>query len=109
MKPRARQLRKDQTLAETRLWQYLRNRQLTDCKFRRQHVIGPYIVDFVCLEKKLIVELDGGHHLEQQEYDQLRTLELNSSGFRVLRFWNNEVLAEPDRILEVILSALHDS
>ena len=86
MKAKAKQLRKNSTQAETWLWRQLRNRQLAGCKFRRQHAIGPYIVDFVCLEKQLVIELDGGQHQDQSSYDEQRTRYLNSLGFQVLRF-----------------------
>ncbi|MDX8127138.1 endonuclease domain-containing protein [Methylomonas sp. OY6] len=86
MKDLARSLRKNQTDAERVIWQQLRNRQLLGCKFRRQQVIGPFIVDFVCLEPKLVIEVDGGQHAEQQEYDQNRSHYLQRLGYRVLRF-----------------------
>jgi very-short-patch-repair endonuclease len=81
----ASHLRTNQTDAEKRLWQALRNRQLAGFKFRRQFPLPPYIADFVCLECRLIVEVDGGQHVEQQEYDDERTRVLLSQGFRVLR------------------------
>ncbi|MHC1744397.1 MAG: endonuclease domain-containing protein [Syntrophobacteraceae bacterium] len=87
MKERARQLRKSQTDAEKLLWRLLRNRQLCDCKFRRQHPIGPYIVDLVCQERWLILELDGGQHAIRARQDSERSAYLESRGFRVLRFW----------------------
>jgi very-short-patch-repair endonuclease len=90
---RARQLRNNQTLAERTLWQYLRKHQ-RGVKFRRQQPIGPYITDFVCFEKRLIIEIDGGQHQEQIEYDAIRTEWLKQQGYKVLRFWNNEVLSE---------------
>ena len=91
---RARTLRSHLTDAEQVLWRHLRMRQLGGCKFRRQRPIGPYIVDFVCLEKKLIVELDGGQHTEQHRYDTLRDRWLNFQGYEVLRFWNDDVLTK---------------
>ena len=102
----ARRLRKDATDAEKRIWYFLRNRSLQGYRFQRQYVIVPYIVDFVCREYKLIIELDGGHHAMQQEYDKQREKELNSQGFRTLRFWNNDVLQRTEDVLEQILAAL---
>ncbi|MFV1998294.1 MAG: endonuclease domain-containing protein, partial [Acidiferrobacterales bacterium] len=95
-------MRKNQTEAEKRLWWHLRNRQMEGCKFRRQEVIGDYIVDFLCLEPKLIIEVDGGHHIDQYEYDQVRTKYLASLGYKVIRFWNNDVLANTPAVLEKI-------
>ena len=102
MKNRARELRKNQTDAEQRLWRNLRNFQLEGCKFRRQVVVGNYIVDFLCLEPKLIVEVDGGQHIDQYEYDQVRTKYLASLGYQVIRFWNNDVLGNSQAVLEKI-------
>jgi len=102
----ARELRKNQTDAEKKLWRHLRNRQLKDFKFRRQYVIDGYIADFACVEAKLIIELDGGQHLEQQAYDEKRTTILKQHGFHVLRFWNDEVLKQTDDVLRVICEAL---
>ena len=78
-------------------------------KFRRQEPIGQYIVDFVSYRRRLIIELDGGHHSEQVDYDSERTRWLESRGFRVMRFWNDDVLKETEGVLEVILSALRES
>ena len=103
----ARKLRRTSTDAERKLWHYLRNRNLDKQKFRRQHPLPPYVVDFVCLESKLIVELDGGQHLEQGSRDEKRTAFLESLGFRVIRFWNDDVLLQPDLILEEILRHLN--
>ena len=103
---RARSLRQTQTDAEQRLWRHLRARHLQGCKFRRQHQVGSYIVDFVCPDAGLIVELDGGQHADQVVYDERRTLELQAMGYRVLRFWNNDVLASLESVLEVLLEAL---
>lgn len=102
MKELARSLRKNQTNSEQVIWQQLRNRQLLGCKFRRQQVIGPFIVDFVCLEPKLVIEVDGGQHAEQQEYDQNRSQYLQQLGYRVLRFWNHEVLQDTPAVMEAI-------
>ena len=97
-----RRLRSTQTDAERKLWLYLRNRGLSGAKFRRQRAIGVYIVDFCCLEHKLIVEVDGGQHAVDAERDQKRTDFLMSKGFRVLRFWNHEVLTQMEFVLEHI-------
>jgi very-short-patch-repair endonuclease len=103
---RSQQLRKNMTDAEQALWARLRRRQVLDCKFRRQHPLGSYIVDFVCLERKLIVELDGGQHLEQAGYDQQRSQWLEQRGYRVIRFWDNQVLTQPESVLQAIFNAL---
>ena len=95
----ARNLRKNSTDAERYLWHYLRKKQLSGNKFRRQGVIASYIVDFVCLEKKLIIELDGGQHYQQKNDDLKRDKDLNKRGFRVLRFWNNEVLKNIESVI----------
>ena len=102
MKERAREFRKNQTLAENKLWFVLRKRRFSQYKFRRQHVIGPYIVDFVCLKKKLVIEIDGSQHLDNQEHDAARTFYLNQKGFRVIRFWNNQVLKEMNFVLQKV-------
>ncbi|WP_313317779.1 endonuclease domain-containing protein [Stenotrophomonas sp.] len=106
LRKRARALRNTPTDAEDRLWQQLRRRQLAGFRFRRQMPLGGYIADFVCLEARLIVELDGGQHLEQRAYDQRRTEMLQSLGFRLLRYWNDEVLQGMPAVLEDILRAL---
>ena len=106
MKHLAKKLRKNMTDSERLLWQHLRNRQLGGDKFRRQRPIGPYIVDFVCLEKKLVIEVDGGQHAGQVELDAKRSDYLKEKGYRILRFWNNEVLTETESVLTVILSSL---
>lgn len=97
----SRNLRQQGTPAERVLWLKLRNRQLAGVKFRRQQSLGTYVIDFVSLEKKLIVEIDGGQHNEDlnAEKDQIRTVWLNSQGFRVIRFWNNEVLDNLEGVL----------
>ncbi|MDD4965156.1 MAG: endonuclease domain-containing protein [Gallionella sp.] len=95
------------TDAEMRLWQRLRSRQRAICKFRRQYPYLDYVLDFVCLEKSLIVEVDGGQHLESQR-DQARDWRLQEAGFRVLRFWNNQVLQETDAVVEAIWIALQN-
>jgi very-short-patch-repair endonuclease len=102
----ARTQRLQATDAERVLWQHLRGRYLKGFKFRRQVVIGPYIVDFVCLNAKLIIEADGGQHAEQDVYDARRTALLETLGYRVIRFWNHEILKELHSVLEQIHSAL---
>ena len=103
----ARKLRKSMTDAERKLWQGLRLRQMHDHKFRRQFPLGPYIVDFVCLEARLIVEVDGGQHADEKYGDAQRDAWLTSQNFRVLRYWNNQVLKELDAVLEDIARALN--
>jgi len=103
---RARALREAPTDAESLLWYHLRDRRLGHHKFRRQRPIGPYFADFACLEAKLIVELDGGQHVDAAAYDENRTRFIEAQGFRVLRFWNDEVLTQIDAVRERILQAL---
>jgi len=103
---RARSLRSEQSDVEKRLWRELRDRQLDGFKFRRQHGIGPYIVDFVCIEAGLVVELDGGQHAEQVNYDSRRSVFIEAAGYRVVRFWNNEVLDNTEGVLERIRELL---
>ena len=100
----ARQLRRNETNAERLLWSKLRGQRLLGLKFRRQTPIGPYIADFVCFERKVVIELDGGHHAEPDPTarDEQRTRWLVEQGFRVLRFWDNQVLRETDAVLERI-------
>ena len=104
----ARALRRKQTEAERALWTQLRKMRASGPRFRRQHPLGHYIVDFVCLEKKLILEIDGGHHNEDAValHDADRTKWLENEGFRVLRFWNNEVISNLDGVFAVIDQAL---
>ena len=104
--PLARNLRKNQTDAEKALWRQLRARQLQGYKFRRQHPVGRDITDFCCLDAKLIIELDGGQHADQQAQDEQRTTALKIEGFTVLRFWNNEIFENLDGVLEVIAKRL---
>ncbi len=104
--PKARYLRKQSTEAEKTLWRQLRNRQLAGYKFRRQAPIGKYIVDFLCYEQILVIEIDGGQHQSRVEADSERTNWLETQGFRVIRFWNNQVLAEAEAVLEEILREL---
>jgi very-short-patch-repair endonuclease len=100
--PIVRRLRRDRTEAEDRLWYHLRNRQLEGAKFRFQTQVGQYVADFLCVDAKLIVELDGGHHSEQVEKDAARTAALEVAGYRVIRFWNNDVLSNTSGVLETI-------
>jgi very-short-patch-repair endonuclease len=102
----AKQLRKTMTDAERRLWSRLRGNQIAGAKFRKQAPIENYIVDFVCFERKVIIELDGGQHVAQAEKDAIRTAWLNSRGFNVLRFWNHQIFEELDPVLEAIGIAL---
>ena len=103
---RARQLRKQSTDAEKILWCHIRSRQLAGYKFRRQAPIGKYIVDFLCYEQKLVIEIDGGQHQLRSKSDSERTNWLEAQGFRVVRFWNNQVLAETEAVLDAILRQL---
>ena len=100
----ARELRNRTTEAEQKLWSLLRNRQLKGKKFRRQHAIANYVADFYCNESKLVIELDGSFHTEAEtkEYDKSRTNLLNELGITVLRFWNEEVIKDPGKVLEKI-------
>ena len=106
LRDRARQLRREQTEAEKRLWAALRARQLHGYKFRRQFVIGSVIADFCCFEKRIVVELDGGQHADQASADHARSAFLHSHGYSELRFWNNEVLQNLDGVLEKISRSL---
>lgn len=109
LKQRARYLRRNMTDAEQLLWQSLRHRQLKGFKFRRQVVVGHYIADFVCLQAKLVIEIDGGQHSDNKNYDWQRTQYLQQQGFQVLRFWNHEVLTQLDDVLDCILNQLASS
>ena len=104
---RARQLRIHQTDAEIRLWYRLRNRQIAGFKFVRQEPIERYVCDFMCRERKLVIEVDGGQHSEAEK-DTIRDQELAQNGYRVLRFWNNEVLGNIEGVLQTIESRLLD-
>jgi very-short-patch-repair endonuclease len=106
MNTKPRQLRKNLTDAERFLWKELRLRQIEGFKFRRQQPIDPYIVDFVCFEKRLIIEVDGGQHSEKTSYDFQRDEWLKGQGFRILRFWNSQVLNEIEAVEETIRNAL---
>jgi very-short-patch-repair endonuclease len=99
-------MRREMTDAERLLWSQLRQRQVAGLKFRRQHPLGSFIVDFACIEAGLVIEVDGGQHDERQPADEARTAWLNSQGYRVLRFWNNEVLDNLDGVREAIWTAL---
>ena len=103
---KARSLRKNQTDVEQLLWKQLRNRNLSNHKFRRQFPIDPYIADFACLELKLIIELDGGQHANRINYDDQRSLFLEQCGFKVIRFWNNDVIENTEGVLEAIRLAV---
>jgi very-short-patch-repair endonuclease len=103
-----RKLRKAMTDTERALWQVLQHRQLSGLKFRRQHAFGDYILDFVCLESKLVLELDGGQHQEQILQDEERTRALAKAGFTVLRFWNNEVLQQAEAVKDKIWLAVQE-
>ncbi|WP_338455559.1 endonuclease domain-containing protein [Aeromonas veronii] len=104
----AKRLRRDATQAEQKLWQQLRNRRLAGLKFRRQMPIGPYVVDFICLEQGLVIEVDGSQHgtLANQMHDEARTAYLNQQGFRVIRVWNNDVLSRMEVVLAHIWLSL---
>ncbi|MGM0594754.1 MAG: endonuclease domain-containing protein [Pseudomonadota bacterium] len=102
-------MRTHATDAERILWRHLRGGRLNGYKFRRQVVIEPYIVDFVCLGAKLIIEADGGQHGEQEVYDRHRTQKLESMGYTVMRFWNHDILKQTDSVLEMILTRLMKS
>jgi adenine-specific DNA-methyltransferase len=103
----ARNLRQNLTDAECLLWSRLRRRQVAGLKFRRQHMIGPYICDFVCPEAAVVIELDGSQHLDATSYDSRRDDFLRERGFRVLRFWNGQVLSDTESVMETIFEALH--
>ncbi|GLZ88385.1 hypothetical protein Pres01_44360 [Metapseudomonas resinovorans] len=104
----ARSLRAGQTDAEQWLWRHLRAKRLLGLKFRRQKPLGPYIVDFICQERMLVIEVDGGQHLES-ESDESRDTWLVRRGFRVLRFWNHQVLLETEAVLEAIRLAAEEA
>ena len=105
----AKALRKNMTDAEQRLWYHLRGHRFGGAKFKRQKPIGPFVVDFVCVESRLVIELDGGQHAEDVAYDQRRDRWLKANSFRVLRFWNNEVMQDLPGVLERIREALADA
>ena len=99
----ARKLRRKMTPPEARLWGLLRNRQIENQKFRRQEPLGKYVVDFICYEKKLVIELDGSQHLDNQFNDEKRTRDINEMGFQVIRFSNDEVMAEINEVVAEII------
>ena len=103
---RARALRRGMTDAELRLWFHVRDRRLAGYRFRRQHPIGSYFADFACVERRLIVELDGGQHTAADAADSRRTAYLNRSGWRVIRFWDSDALKHPQLVLDAILLEL---
>jgi very-short-patch-repair endonuclease len=105
---RAKQLRHEMTEAEKIIWQMLRSRQIEGHRFRRQVPLGRYIADFVCHEARLIVEIDGGQHDLSSEREVLRTRFLESEGYHVLRFWNNEVTENPEGVQSAIARELHE-
>lgn len=107
---RAKGLRRVMTDAEKRLWYHLRAHRFLGMKFKRQKPIGPYIVDFACPTFKLIIEIDGGQHSEETEYDRRRDIWLSKHGYTVLRFWNNEVAENMEGVLErIAAAAMHDA
>ena len=106
LRDRARAMRANPTPPERRLWAMLRDRRMRSFKFKRQHVITPYIVDFACLEGLLIIEADGGQHCDS-DADRKRDAFLGRRGFRILRFWNNDVIENPSGVFEMIHAALH--
>ena len=106
---RARQLRNESTDAERRLWYFLRRQQLAGYKFRRQYPLAGYIADFVCVPARLVIELDGGQHLDALAYDRRRTEALQREGYRVLRFWNDDVLLRTEDVLREIFRVLEEA
>lgn len=107
LKPLAREMRFEPTPADLHLWKYIRKRRINGVRFRHQYAIERFIVDFICLEHRLIIEVDGSIHDQQQEYDQIRQEFLEAQGFRVLRFTNGEVLQSIADVLTVISEAVH--
>lgn len=106
IKRNAKVLRKNMTDAEKKLWYHLRAKRFENYKFRRQHPIGNYIADFICLKSKMIIELDGGQHNDLASYDSIRTTFFESQGFMVLRFWNHEMLHQEADVLTQIFNIL---
>lgn len=102
-----KKLRNSATIQEIKLWGFIKNSQL-GVKFRRQHGIGPYIVDFCCPAKKIIIEIDGSQHIENKEYDDARTLFLEKLGYQVLRFWNNEINDTIEGVIMKIQQSIYE-
>ena len=109
LRQRARQLRNNATDAERHLWQHLRKHHLAGHRFRRQVPLAGYIADFACPALKLVIELDGGQHVEHAAHDARRTNVLQAHGYRVLRYWNDDVLVRTEAVLEDILRAIEQS
>src|SRR3990172_12937668 len=103
---RARALRKELTPAERKLWAHLRGDKLNEVNFRRQHAIGKYIVDFCSVKEKLVIELDGSEHIEQAEYDAERSRFLESRGYKVIRFWNNQIMNDINGVIRALILAM---
>jgi very-short-patch-repair endonuclease len=109
---RARELRRTMNARERKLWRALSNREAGGFRFRRQHPIGSYIVDFICLDSRLVIEVDGGQHGDDKQiaHDQRRTAWLSAEGYRVLRFWSNEVMSNTEAVVaRVVEAALNSS
>ena len=104
----ARKLRKNMTDTEQYVWSRIRHKQLGGFRFRRQHPIGSFIGDFICLEQRLILELDGGQHDDRKDYDELRTRYLNECGYRVVRYWNHQIFEDWDWIAEDLFRLLSE-
>jgi very-short-patch-repair endonuclease len=105
----AKQLHRNMTLAEARLWARLRAHRMKDIHFRNKHAIGNYVVDFVAPRRKLVIELDGEQHLEQEEYDAERSAFLESKGYSVIRFWNDDVMNDIEGVMRAIDLALEEN
>ena len=105
----AKQLRANSTDTEQHLWYFLRAQRLHGYKFKRQYIIDPYIIDFICIKHKLVIELDGSQHMDAVDYDEARTQYLMKKGYQVLRFWNHDVLQNTDNVLQEILNTLTPS
>ena len=106
---RARKLRRQSTEVEKILWSHVRNRNLIGLKFKRQFPIGEYIVDFIFIEKRLIIKIDGSQQMSNQSYDEKRTKYLNWRGYKVIRFWNNEITHKINAVIEKIISETNTS
>jgi very-short-patch-repair endonuclease len=102
----AQELRHNTTPAEVKLWTYLRRHQIKDIRFRRQHAIGNYVVDFCAPRQKLVIELDGSHHFDRVAYDEARSEFLRVKGYRVMRFFNNDVMNDIEGVVEIIMEAI---